>query len=77
MGILNRTGWPSCFKTLLMFDISSSAELDAEGLSFVVVHRRCCLSLRELLLMIFNKYLFSRSIRVHDRNTLALVLSIV
>jgi hypothetical protein len=60
-----------------MFDISASAKLDAEGLSFVVVHCCCCLSLRELLLMIFNKYLFSRSIRIRDRNTLALVYMVL
>jgi len=56
----------------LLFDISVSAELDAEGLSFVVVLCPYVMSL-----MIFNKYLFSRSIRVQDRNTLALVLSVV
>ena len=42
----------------MLFGILLSAELDAEGLYFVVVLCCCFLSLHEMLLMILNKYLF-------------------
>ena len=52
--LLQFRGLAQNMSLLMLFGISLSADLDVEGLYFVVVLCRCCLSLHEMLLMIFN-----------------------